>query len=160
MPGKRHADKKELSAKEAAENLGMTDVSVGEWGAKPNAPVVMRGGRRYYVWPDFPVWVRNELKRNREKPEAIAEIERQTKQVDLELKQIELDREKGTSHRDGVCLAAFGQTLNRVRALLQTLPGRGAVRTVGLKSLTESQAVWESLVRDIMSEIAYGDDAR
>jgi phage terminase Nu1 subunit (DNA packaging protein) len=48
------------------------------------------------------------------------------------------------------------QGFSRIRAQLLSIPGRYAVRTIGLKTLPESQQAWDSAIRDVLVELREG----
>lgn len=56
-----------------------------------------------------------------------------------------------------VAVAVHKDRVAYLRAGLLTLPGKYAIRTVGVKTLTESQAVWEEAIREVLTKLAKHD---
>lgn len=154
MPGKRHGDAEEVTAKEAGRRLGMTDVSVGEWGKKPNAPVVLKAGRRFYLWPQFPIWYRTELQRNREKPATFDDARTRKMTAEAELAEIELAKARAEVLTIADMEALVAKDYTNVRAGLQSMPGRLAPDVVGLKTVAEAVRVIDRVVREVMGELS------
>jgi phage terminase Nu1 subunit (DNA packaging protein) len=48
------------------------------------------------------------------------------------------------------------QGFGRIRAQLLSIPGRFAMRSIGLKTLPEAQQVWDSAIRDVLAELREG----
>jgi len=160
MARKATSQDREVSMNDAAENLGMTAQAVGVWATKPGAPVLMKGGRRYALWPAFPIWYRQQLQKDREKKPDFEDARARKTQAEAELAEIELEAKRG----EVVTVQAYRDELRgvvtNIRAQLLAVPGRYAPRTAGLATLPESQRAWDAAVRDIMRELRDGDSAR
>ena len=52
----------EVSQSEAARRLGLTVQAIGQWTAKPGAPVRRDGNSVFVRWPDFARWREGEMK--------------------------------------------------------------------------------------------------
>jgi hypothetical protein len=154
MTGKRRGAQETVSAKEAGRRLGMTDVAVGQWGKKPGAPVRLEGGKRTYVWPDFPVWYRNELTRNREKPTTFEDARTRKMTAEAELAEIELAKARADALALGDMEALVARDYRAVRGKLQGMTGRLAPEVVGVKSIVEATARIEPVVQEIMAELS------
>lgn len=154
MAGKRHADREEVSAKEAGRRLGMTDVSVGQWGAKVGAPTRVEKGRRLYLWPDFPVWYRQQLTANREKPASFEDARSRKMAAEAELAEIELAKARADALTIADLEAIVSKDYAQVRGRLQSLTGRIAPLVVGTKTVADATALVEPIVREVMEELS------
>lgn len=139
--------------REAAKRLGMTDAGVGQWAARADAPVVMKKGRRFALWPAFPVWYRQQLQRDREKPANFEDAKGRKMQAEAELAELDL----ATKRWQLVAVELYRQEIRGVvrtiRAQLLAVPGRYAPRTAGIATLPESQRAWDAAVRDILNDL-------
>lgn len=142
---------------EAARRLGMTSVSVGRIAERPGAPVLLKKSRRLCLWPEFPVWYRQQLVKERERPASFEEAKARKLQAEAELAELELEARRG----DVVPIVSFRDEVRdlvrRTRAQLLAIPGRYAPRTAGKASLIESQRAWDAAVRDILNDLRDGD---
>lgn len=154
MPSKRQHDAEEVSAKEAARRLGMTDVSIGEWGQKVGAPIRLVNGRRVYKWPEFPIWVRQQLKANREKPASFDDARNRKMAAEAELAEIELAKARAELLTIGDLETIVARDYTAVRTRLQALTGRLAPVVVGTKDIAAATALIEPVVREVMEELS------
>jgi hypothetical protein len=132
----------------------MTDVSVGEWGVKPGAPVVLKKGRRSYRWPEFPIWYRTELSRNREKPTTFEDARTRKVTAEAELAEIELAKARAEMLTLSDLEAIVARDYSKVRAKLTALTGRLAPDVVGCKTTAEATAKIEPVIREAMEELS------
>jgi hypothetical protein len=144
----------EVSAKEAARRLGMTDAAVGQWGAKPGAPTEVRAGRRWYHWPRFPIWYRTELQRNREKPTTFEDARTRKMIAEAELAEIELAKARAEALAVSDMESLVATDYAKVRAGLQSMPGKLAPEVVGLKTVAEAIRKIDPLVREVMENLS------
>lgn len=147
----------EVTYAEAGRRLGMTPNAIGLYAAREGAPVAMHGPRRTCLWPQFPVWWRRQIIESKEKPLNIAESEARIAAADAELKELKLQRERG----EVLPMSLFHETIATIaatiRAQLLAVPGRYAPRTASMASLVESQAAWDSAVRDVLNDLRDGN---
>jgi phage terminase Nu1 subunit (DNA packaging protein) len=146
-----------VSGAEAARRIGITAQSVGTWSSRPGAPVKLERGKLLYEWPKFPRWREAQLLAERNaKPVDIAEAQKRKMSAEAEMAEMERDKMRG----DLVAVGEFRETVRQIattlRGQLVAVAGRYAPRTVGLKSLPESQQVWDGAVRDILAELQEG----
>jgi phage terminase Nu1 subunit (DNA packaging protein) len=150
------ANDEEITHSEAARRLGMTQQSVGTWASKPGAPVVMRKGKRYCVWPQFPAWHREQIMRP-QKPADMDDAKIRKLAAEAELAELALEVQRGTLiplDRHEQALLEFA---GNIRAQLLTAPSRYAPRIVGLDTLPQAQALLDAMVRDVLQSVADGD---
>lgn len=154
----RKGDQEKVSAREAAHRLGMTEQGVGQWANQaPPGTYEMAKGKRLLLWPQFPVWYRQHLQANREKPADFEAARARKTAAEAEIAEYELHVLRNSRHEDGECLAVFGKQLDGIRSHWLTVPGKWAHRFVGLRSLVEAQRVLDELVRDVLKRVSGGD---
>ena len=143
--------------REAAKRLGMTEAGLGQWAAKPGAPTALKKGRRFALWPAFPIWYRQQLQLNREKPQGFEEARARKMQAEAELAELELETKRGQVVALDLYRDELRGVVRTIRAQLLAVPGRYAPRTAGKTSLPESQRAWDAAVRDILNDLRDGD---
>jgi hypothetical protein len=154
---KSRAKTEEVSMAEAARRLGMTPQSVGMYSKRPDAPVRLKDGRFYCLWPAFPVWYRQELQRGREKPSGLEESRARKLAAEAELAELDLSERRGELLSTSVVRAGMQDIVTRLRGQVLALPSRFAPRTVNLQTLPASQGVWDDAARDVLQGLADGD---
>ena len=148
-----------MSASEAGRRLGITAQAIGIWGAKNGAPVKLVTGKLLYQWPQFPRWREALIKTEREKPLDLAEAQKRSATARAEMDEMERDKMREELVPRAEVRQHWSSGLATIRAQLLAVPGRFAVRTVGLKSLPESQRQWDVAVRDILADLERGHSA-
>ena len=149
----RKGSDEEVTMRDAAKRLGMTDAGLGQWAARPDAPVVLKKGRRYALWPAFPVWYRQQLQRDREKPANFEDAKGRKMQAEAELAELELATRRSQLVAVELYREEIRGVVRTIRAQLLAVPGRYAPRTAGLATLPESQRAWDAAVRDILNDL-------
>lgn len=152
--------KEEVTQSEAARRLGMTPQALGRWTDRPGAPVVLKKGRPYCIWPDFPKWRDAELARKAAEAAAPGDFEEaRTRKVsaEAELAELELARERGRMVTVDDCADRLARILERVRARLVAVPGKLAPRLVGLGTAMEARGVLEEAVGETLAELSAGE---
>lgn len=139
---------------EAARRLGMTQQGVGMWAQREGAPIVMKGTRRYCLWPAFPVWHRHQLQREREKPEDFDAAKTRKMAAEAELAEYELEQARGTFVAVSELDARVGPMLDTVRTKLLALPGRLAPRVVACRELPAARALLEEELAVVLRELS------
>lgn len=155
------SDTEWISGAEAGRRIGITAQSVGVWSTKQGAPVKLERGKVLYEWPKFPRWREAQLLAERHaKPVDIAEAQKRKLAAEAEMAEMERDKMRG----ELVPVEAFDRVVTEIgttlRAQLTAAAGRMASRTVGLKTLPESQQVWDGAIRDILAGLQHGDGTR
>jgi len=143
--------------REAAKRLGMTEAALGQWAAKEGAPVELKKARRWALWPQFPIWYRQQLVREREKPADFEDAKKRKMQAEAELMELDLEERRAAIVTTALHREALRGFVTTIRAQLLAVPGRYAPRTAGLASLPESQRAWDLAVRDILNDLRHGD---
>ena len=157
----RKGDREKVSGREAAHRLGMTEQSLGTWASKaPPSVQELANGKRLLLWPEFPVWYRQQLQANREKPADFEAARARKVAAEAEIAEYELAQLRGTLVPEDALDKVYGERLDMLRAKLQAFPGSVATRLVGLKTLLEVQAVLDRGVRELMTNLAHGDSGR
>lgn len=67
---------------------------------------------------------------------------------------LKLKREAGELVPTDVAVAVHRARVAHLRAGLLALPGKYALQTVGLKTVEESQVVWEAAIREVLTKMA------
>jgi len=153
----RQAKTEEISMREAAKRLGMTEAGLGQWAAKTGAPVALTKGRRFAVWPAFPIWYRQQLQSSREKPLGFEDARARKMQAEAELAELDLETRRGQVVALDLYRDEVRGLVRTIRAQLLAVPGRYAPRTAGKTTLPESQRAWDAAVRDILNDLRDGD---
>jgi hypothetical protein len=139
----------------------MTQQAVGQWADKaPSDCVQLENGRRWLIWPQFPVWYRQRLQATREKPLNVAEAQQRRAAAEAEIAEMERDKMRGDLVPADTLDRLVGDIGDTLAAILKAIPGRYAARTVGLTTLPESQRAWELAIRDVLGDLRRGDGAR
>jgi hypothetical protein len=76
--------------------------------------------------------------------------------ADATLAELALAKERGELGSVEEFRQVLRQGFARIRAQLLSIPGRYAVRAIGLKTLPEAQQVWDSAIRDVLVELREG----
>jgi hypothetical protein len=142
---------REFTITQAAEAWGLTHKAVSDLANKCPAELVKaRGARRMLMMPEFAVWYREWLQRDRKQAPKIEDARARHENANAELMELRLDQAKG----DLVPVTEFdevlSQTLARLRSTLLNVPNRFAQRTVGLDTLKQSQVVWDGAIREVL----------
>ena len=154
MNRKKTAGDEEVSMNEAAYRLGMTAQSVGVWATKEGAPVVLKAGRRYAVWPSFPEWYRQQLLADRAKPADFEEAKTRKIAAEAELAEYELEQARGRFVAVEDLDGRVGPVFDMIRAKLTSLPGRAGPRVLGAKDLATVVATLEAEVSAVLAELS------
>ncbi|HEX6925655.1 MAG TPA: hypothetical protein VF167_09495 [Longimicrobiaceae bacterium] len=150
----RKGDAERVSAREAAKRLGMTDQAVGQWANQaPADTYVLANGRRWLLWPQFPVWYRQRLQQHA-KPANFDEAKARKMAAEAELAEIELAKARGDALALSDLEAVVARDYTKVRERLQALPGRLAPLVVGVKSVGEATKLIVPVVREVMQELS------
>jgi len=156
MPRKK-GDREEVTQSEAARRLGMTGQALGVWCRRPGAPVVLRKGRPFCLWPDFPRWREAEKEsqlREETKPKDSADAERRleiARAMKAEMEVAELQHRLIPVEEAAQQVEAM---LAQLRAQLITLPQRWAPALVGLKSIPELTAKLDDAIHEAMEALS------
>ncbi len=152
-------DTGEISAAEAARRLGLTDQAVGQWAAKPGAPVRRQGTRVYVRWPDFARWREQELVAGAKKEapagsnaERRSAAEARSAEIALELREIELAERLGQVVAVEDYGRALGTILDQLSARLRGLGPRLA------RFGPEVEAAVEAEAERVITELHAWDD--
>ena len=153
--------KEEIPQAEAARRLWMSAQALGVWAKRPGAPVVLRKGKPFCVWPDFPKWRDQELDRAaredaRGKPESLSEAEQRYESARAEKLELDVERMRGNLVTVDEATKAMEEKLALLRSALVTLPQRIAPVVLGCKTLAEVTAKLDAAVSEAMTSIAEG----
>lgn len=155
----RKGDEEEVSAREAAHRLGMTEQAIGQWANQaPAGTYHLKGGKRLLLWPQFPVWYRQHLQSTRERPADLEAARARKLAAEAEIAEYELAQLRRSLVPEDTLDQVLGERLDTLRAKLQAFPGSVATRLVGLRTLVEVQAVLDDAVRDLMANLAHGGE--
>jgi hypothetical protein len=152
--GKSTADTEEVSIAEAAKRLAMTQQGIGQWADKaPSDCAVLRKGRRWLIWPHFPVWYRQQLQKN-STPADLEEARKRKMSAEAELAELELQKARGElltvqQYRDEVA-----RLLDIVFPRLQAVTARLAPQVVGVTTVAEAQGIIDPVIREILRELS------
>jgi phage terminase Nu1 subunit (DNA packaging protein) len=149
-----------LTAKQLAEFYGVEDRTVTNWvNSDPPCPSFKEGKFRFFDSASVAVW---------KDQKAVSAALRSSEPVDFEkakarkmtadaaLAELELARVRGEQIPVDAVRENMRDIASRVRAQLLAIPGRYAVRTVGLSTLPESTRVWDVAMRDVLNELKEG----
>ncbi|WP_434480976.1 hypothetical protein [Gemmatimonas sp.] len=122
------SERTEISASQAAERLGLTAQAIGQWSAKPDAPVRREGARVFVRWPAFARWREAHLveqaKREASTDGDFEQHRTRKMAAEASLAEITLAKEQGQL----VSVDDYGEALGRVldvcMARLRALPPR------------------------------------
>lgn len=148
------AESEEVSMAEAGRRLGMTQQSIGVWATKSDAPVTMKGGRRYALWPQFPAWHRAQIANGLDELDRarLRKLNAEASQAELALAELE-----GQLVRIDDVTRVYGRHLDRIRSRIVAMPGRLAPQVVGVKTVAEATAIIDRAVREVLSELSAQD---
>lgn len=153
---RRAGSDERVSIREAGKRLGMTQQSIGQWADKaPSDAVRLENGRRWLIWPQFPVWYRQRLQQNAE-PADFEKARARKMAADAELAELELARMRGEQVAVETYRAEVSGIATKIRAQLLAAPGRYSARIVGTSTLPEAQRHLDAIMRDVLKELAAG----
>ena len=141
-------------------HYGVDPRTVTNWiNEDPPCPHVMENKRRKFDSVAVARWHAERAVRKSEGDAAVIDLrQEQARKTRAEADQAELDLAK--MRGELVDVSEFRSTLRQIattlRSQLVAVAGRYAPRTVGLKTLPESQQVWDGAVRDILAELQEG----
>lgn len=144
----------EITLADAAARLHMTGQGIGQWTARPGAPVRKDGQRVFVRWPEFMRWREQELVRVAVKDANPGDFETartRKASADAELAEIEVAKARGDVVSVADYEAALGRILDREMARLRALP----VRLAHLGTAVEDAA--EREVEQIIVEMSQYD---
>ena len=139
-----------LNFSAAADRLGLTRQAIGQWAAKPGAPVESNGGVTVVLWPAFARWREGELCRVHAE-EATASMRRQldaTQSGDTLTRKLRADARKAEIEvelleRSVVKVSEVEQViaelLNALRAALVSIPRTWAAKLIGAKTVVDME---------------------
>jgi hypothetical protein len=154
----RKGEQETVSAREAAHRLGMTEQAIGQWtNQAPADTYELKANRRLLRWPQFPIWYRQHLQANREKPADFEAARTRKMAAEAEMAEYELEQMRGSLVPESTLDQVLGERLDTLRSKLQTFPGSVSARLVGLKSQIEVQSVLDDGVRDLMTNLSHGN---
>lgn len=114
-----------LTFGQAGDRLGLTRQAIGQWAAKPGAPVISDHGTLVVEWPAFARWREQQMieTARRESAPAVSLEEARTRKALAEAELAELDVAKARGEYVAVADAgaAWGRALDLVVARLRTL---------------------------------------
>jgi hypothetical protein len=144
----------EITLADAAARLHMTGQGIGQWTARPGAPIRKDGQRVFVQWPAFMRWREQELVRvavNNANPGDIETARARKASADAELAEIEVAKARGHVVAVADYEEALGRILDREMARLRALP----VRLAHLGTAVEDAA--EKEVEQIIVEMSQYD---
>jgi hypothetical protein len=149
----------EVLASHAAERLGLTAQSIGQWTAKPDAPVRREGTRVFVRWPAFARWREQELCKQAA-TEATAGMRKQLDaaqggdpmgrklKADARKAEIEVEFLERSALRVEDALQHTEKLLTDLRAGLVPFPRTAAPKLIGAKTVIElEQRLHKEVVR-------------
>lgn len=155
----------EILASQAAEFMGLTAQAVGQWTAKPDAPVRRTGTRVFVRWPAFARWREQELCRQAAH-EATAQMRKQLDAksggdpmhrrmiADARKAEIEVEQLERSMVRVEDAAAVTEKLLTDLRAALVPFPRTAAAKLIGAKSVIEMEQRLHREVVRIMNVLA------
>lgn len=154
----KSSGREEVTQSEAARRLGMTPQALGVWAKRPGAPVALRKGRPFCLWPDFPKWREAELDRvareeARPREMSQTEAERRYESARAQKLEIEVARLEGQLVAAEDVEKAWGGMVHDLRAQLLTLPQRWAPAVIGCRGLPEVTAKLETALQEAMTAL-------
>lgn len=153
---------------EAAKRLGLTHQALGQWAARPGAPIELRDGKRYCLWPTFPRWREFErdraLREKKQDPPADTKEARQRLLVaEVTMAEIDAARAEGKLIPVEDLEAVVAELGERLRAALINLPSnyqldleRAGVAPEAAQEVLERIA--EDLTRSLRETVAEMDE--
>lgn len=150
-------DSERVTQHEAGRRLGITAQAIGVWCRKPGAPVGVEKGKPYCLWPEFPRWRESELRRQvveESKPKDLADSQARKLAAEAIKAELEVERIRGNILDIDLHGARLREIIAQLRAKVLASSGKYCHRTVGIKTLAESQAVWDDCVRDILTALS------
>ena len=145
----------EITLADAASRLHMTGQGIGQWTARPGAPIRKDGQRVFVQWPAFMRWREQELVRVAVKDANPVDFETartRKASADAELAEIEVAKARGDVVSVADYEAALGRILDREMARLRAL----SVRLAHLGPAVEDAV--EREVEQIIVEMSHYDD--
>jgi hypothetical protein len=166
--------KNEISIADGAERLGLTTQAIGQWAAKPGAPVRRNTKHVYLLWPDFPRWREQELQKNAKKSEKSgtfaerrAAAEARVAELAVERGEIELAKLRGDMVHVDDYSAALATILDRLMARLRSFGTR--IGNIGpevealidreVEALVKELHAWDEDVIDVDAPMLVEDEA-
>lgn len=146
---------------DAARRLGMSDQALGQWAAKPGAPVVFVGRVRRCLWPAFPTWVREQLLKSRAAPAApagISESEARQEAAKAQLLELKLAEQQGRLMTVEEYRRVLGEAFERVAAQAKAMKKKLAPEVLAAKTPVEAERIIDEHVRAMLSELWEGAD--
>ena len=138
---------------EAAYRLGMTGQSVGVWATKEGAPVILKGGRRYAIWPRFPEWYREQIQRATA-PADLEEAKARKLAAEAELAEYQLAQARGEFIAVADLTTRVGPMLDTFRAKLLAIPGRLAPHVVACRDIADARDLLERELAVVLEELS------
>lgn len=152
MARKGTSGDREKSMNDAAENLDMTAQAIGMWATK-GAPVAIKGGRRFALWPAFPVWYHQQLRKERAKPADFEEARARKTQAEAELAKYQL----AITLREFIAVADLdaktGPMLDSFPARLLAIPHRLTPHVVACGDMTSARELLQREIGSVLSEL-------
>jgi hypothetical protein len=145
----------EITLTDAANRLHMTQQGLGQWTARPGAPIRKDGTRVWVQWPAFMRWREQELVRVAVKdanPGDLDSARTRKANAEAELAEIEVAKARGEVVSVADYEAALARVLDRLTARLRALP----VRLAHLGS--DAEAAAEAEAERIVVELSTFDE--
>lgn len=142
----------EISAAQAAERLGLTQQAIGQWAAKPGAPVRKAGTRVYVAWPAFARWREERLTAQAREEASGGDYEKErTRKMAAEatIAEYELAKLQGSMVTVEDSAKALGRILDLLMARLRAMPPR--LGHLGHDAEEAIEAEIESLIEELHS---------
>lgn len=153
--------KERVTQSEAARRLGMSAQALGVWAAKSGAPVVLVKKKRLCLWPDFPVWIREHLLRERKAPAAptgLAESEARQEAAKAQLLELKLAEQQGRLMTTDHYRRVVGEAFERVTAQLKGMKKKLAPEVLAAKTPHEAEVIIDDHVMAVLAELCEGGD--
>ncbi len=150
---RKGGDSEEVGVNEAARRLGLTGGEVSRLHGEPGAPKVVRGGKVFLRWPEFPRW-RDERLKKVGKPSGLDEARRRRLSAQAELAELELAKARGDLLTISDVERIVSTDYGKLRAQLLSMPGRLAPCVVGVKTMADATAAIDAEVRSVMAELS------
>lgn len=117
-----------LTFSAAADRLGLTRQAVGQWAAKPGAPVSTERGVLLVAWPAFARWREQQMVETakREAAPTVSLDEARTRKAlaEAELAELEVAKSRGEFVAVADYEKAVARVINRVTARIRAMPSR------------------------------------
>jgi hypothetical protein len=153
--------KERVTQSEAARRLGMSAQALGVWAAKSGAPVVPWKKKRHCLWPDFPVWIREQLMKARVQPTApagIAESEARQEAAKAQLLELKLAEQQGRLMTTDHYRRVVGEAFDRVTAQMKAMKKKLAPEILAAKTPQEAEVIIDDHVMAVLAELYEGND--